>query len=114
MSFFDSDIVQEEIKNISNLSDLISNSVLVFHTLPIPEMVKRVDVLQEMLDKLNLFYLRLSLSDDVEAQQMKEKLQKTAVLMGASDAGNINEAFDGVQHLINNMRDELDRQQRLT
>lgn len=114
MSFFDSDIVQEEIKNIGKLSDLISNSVLVFHTLPIPEMVKRVDDLQEMLDKLNLFYLRLSLSDDVEAQQMKEKIQKTAVLMGASDARNINEAFDGVQHLINNMRDELDRQQRLT
>lgn len=110
MSFFKSEIVQEEIENISKLGTAISENVLLFPTLSDSEKSKRVDILQEMLDKLRLFYTRLSLSEDEEAKEMKERINDCAILMGAESEGNINEAFDNIQYLIDRMRKELDNQ----
>lgn len=107
MSFFKSEIVQDEIENISKLGMAISENVLLFSTLSDSEKAKKVDVLQEMLDKLRLFYTRLTLSEDKEAQEMKERINECAVLMGAETEGNIKEAFDNIQHLIDRMREEL-------
>lgn len=107
MSFFKSEIVQDEIENISKLGMAISENVLLFPSLSDSEKTKKVDILQEMLDRLRLFYARLSLSEDTEAKEMKERINACAVLMGAESEGNINEAFDNIQYLIDRMREEL-------
>lgn len=107
MSFFDSPIVQEEIETISKLGSVISENVLIFPSLSLEEKSKRVDTLQEMLDKIKLFYARLSLSEDKEANEMKERIQDCSGLFGED---SIQEAFVGVQYLIDEMRKELDKQ----
>ena len=107
MSFFDSPIVQEEIKNISKLGSVISENVLIFPTLSLQEKSERVETLQEMLNKINLFYARLSLSEDKKAQEMKQRLQDCSGFLGED---TIKDAFNSVQYLINEMRKEIDRQ----
>jgi ribosome-associated translation inhibitor RaiA len=107
MSFFDSPIVQEEIENISKLGSVISQNVLIFPTLSLHEMSERVETLQEMLDKINLFYARLSLSEDKEAQEMKQRIQDCSGLIGEN---TIQDAFNSVQYLIDEIRKEIDRQ----
>jgi ribosome-associated translation inhibitor RaiA len=107
MSFFDSPIVQEEIKNISKLGSVISENVLIFPTLSLQEKSERVDTLQDMLDKINLFYTRLSLSEDKEALEMKQRIQDCSGLFGED---TIQDAFNSVQYLIDEMRKEIDRQ----
>jgi ribosome-associated translation inhibitor RaiA len=107
MSFFDSPIVQEEIENISKLGSVISENVLIFPTLSLREKSERVETLQEMLDKINLFYARLSLSEDKEAQELKQKIQDCSGLFGED---TIQDAFNSIQYLIDEMRKEIDRQ----
>lgn len=108
MSFFESPIVQEEIVQIAKLGEVISENVLIFQTLSEPEQAKRVETMQKMLDRIRLFYTRLSLSEDAEAQEMKEKIDLCSGLMGSE--GNIQGAFNNIQELINRMRQELDKQ----
>ena len=105
MSFFNSPIVQEEIEIISKLGTLISENVLLFPTLTDQQKKARIVTLQEMLDKLKLFYARLSLSDDAEAKMMKEKMNAASVIMGNE---TLLEAFDTIQYLIDEMRKALD------
>jgi phage shock protein A len=107
MSFFDSPIVQEEIENISKLGSVISENVLIFPTLSTREKSERVDTLQNMLDKINVFYARLSLSEDKEALEMKQRIQDCSGFFGED---TIQDAFNSIQYLIDEMRKEIDRQ----
>ena len=106
MSFFESEIVQDEILEISKLCSMISENVLLFPTLSDSEKLKRISTLQEMLDKIQLFYVRLSLSEDKEAAEMKERIQECSIVFGD---GNIKETFEVLQHLIDDMRKQLDK-----
>jgi hypothetical protein len=105
MSFFESPIVQEEIERISELGTLIAENVLLFPSLSDQQKKARVITLQEMLDKIRLFYTRLSLSDDVEAQEMKERMNLASVMMGDE---TLMGACDKIQYLIDEMRKALD------
>jgi hypothetical protein len=105
MSFFNSPIVQEEIERISELGTLIAENVLLFPSLSDNQKKERVKTLQEMLDKIKLFYTRLSLSDDVEAKQMKDKMNEASVMMGDE---TLLDACDKIQYLIDEMRKALD------
>jgi hypothetical protein len=105
MSFFESPIVQEEIERISELGTLIAENVLLFPSLSDQQKKERVITLQEMLDKIRLFYTRLSLSDDAEAQEMKERMNLASVMMGDE---TLMGACDKIQYLIDEMRKALD------
>lgn len=108
MSFFESPIVQEEIVQIAKLGEVISENVLIFPTLSELEQAKRVETMQQMLDRIRLFYTRLSLSEDADAQEMKEKIDLCSGLMGCE--GNIQGAFNNIQELIDRMKEQLDKQ----
>lgn len=106
MSFFDSTIVQDEIRNIGKLAEMISDNVLLFPSLSDSEKSKRVDSLQDLLNKMRLFYARLTLSDDPEAKTVKEQMNMAAQLMQEE---NLLAAFDKIQYLIDNMKNELSK-----
>jgi len=44
--------------------------------------IHHVDLLQKLLNKQQILYTRLSLSDDPEAIKMKQKITESAALMG--------------------------------
>lgn len=106
MSFFESSIVQDEIRNINEMTEMISENVLIFPSLSNQEKIKRVKALQEMLDKVKLFYTRLSLSDDPDAKIVKDQMNIAAMFMNEE---NLNGAFDKIQYLIDSMNYELSR-----
>jgi hypothetical protein len=98
MSFFESDIVQDEFKNLVELKKLrdlmMSDSCT---NLTLREAADRIELLQESLDKLKLFYVRLSLSNDREAIALKNKLNSLAMTLGKT---NIMEVFEDLQQTI--------------
>jgi hypothetical protein len=106
MSFFDSEIVKEEMQNISALSKKSSENLLDLSEQSNEEIKQKVDVLQAMIDKTKIFCMRLSLVDDPEAKQLSDQLQKCASIMGKK---TIMEALEEVQQRIDSMKEQLDK-----
>ena len=82
MSFFDSDVVRAEMTEISELQEDVYRNVFKFPSMNNEEKLFHVSMLERLVDKQKILYTRLSLSDDPEAKQMKEKLTKC---LGSND-----------------------------
>lgn len=106
--FFDSELVRESVKELDKLQKQLFESVM---TLPFAEDdVKReqLDVMREFLEKQKLFIFRLSLSDDPEAVEMKDRILESAKLFGLREGQGINEFFELMQSQIDMLERSLD------
>ena len=111
MSFFDSDIVRAEMAEISILQEDIYSNLFAFPTMTVEEKKFHVALLEKLLNKQMVLYTRLSLSDDPEAIQMKEKIIESAQMMGLPEDMHINAVFENMKALIGVMKSQLDIRQ---
>jgi hypothetical protein len=109
MSFFSSDIVRAEMTEISELQDEIYGSVFGFPTMTKEEKIHHVDLLDKLLSKQQILYTRLSLSDDPEAQSMKEKISYSAEMMGLSPGVDMNVIFNNMSKMLEVMKKQIDK-----
>ncbi len=82
MSFFNSDIVQEELKEISTLQEEIYTKMHSFAGMNKEDKLYHVDLLEKLLTKQRVLYTRMSLSDDTEAKTTKESIMEQEMLLG--------------------------------
>ena len=80
--FFDSDIVREELQEINELQMSIYKNAMKFGTFCREDKVDHIEKLTELLERQKVMYTRISLSDDKEAIELKNHLQKSVELMG--------------------------------
>ena len=80
--FFDSEVVQEELQDITDLQKELYGNMLNFGDLPEEDKKDHIELLIELLEKQRIMYTRLSLSKDPEAIKMKEDLERSIVVMG--------------------------------
>ena len=106
--FFDSDIIQEELEEIENLQEFIYNNILNFGMMNRENKLKHIDKMTELLEKQRIMYVRLSLSDDEEAIEMKENLQKSFSLMGFPLEIDMNTFFTNMEKTIESLKEYLD------
>lgn len=109
MSFFKSDIVRAEMAEISILQEDIYRNVFAFAGMTLEEKKFHISLLEKLLDKQKTLYTRLSLSDDLEAKQMKEKIQESAVMMGMPPNMDMNVIFNNMSSLIKVMKDQIEK-----
>jgi hypothetical protein len=109
MSFFNSDIVRAEMTEISELQDEIYGSVFTFPTMTKEDKIRHVDLLDKLLSKQQILYTRLSLSDDPEAQSMKEKISSSAAMMGLSPGVDMNVIFNNMSKMLEVMKEQIDK-----
>jgi hypothetical protein len=109
MSFFNSDIVRAEMTEISELQDEIYESVFTFPTMTKEDKIRHVDLLDKLLSKQQILYTRLSLSDDPEAQSMKEKISSSAAMMGLSPGVDMNVIFNNMSKMLEVMKEQIDK-----
>ena len=108
MSFFDSDIVRAEMTEISILQDDIYRNMFAFPTMNNEERIFHVSLLEKLLSKQKILYTRLSLSDDPDAIEMKEKIIRSATMMGMPPNIDMNVIFNNMSRLIETMKEQLD------
>ena len=108
MSFFNSDIVRAEMSEIVMLQEDIYCNVFTFPTMNNQEKKFHITLLEKLLNKQKILYTRLSLSDDPEAIQMKEKIVESAAMMGMPPNVDMNIIFNNMTRLIEIMREQLD------
>lgn len=108
MSFFNSEVVRAEMAEISELQEQIYGNVFEFARMNNADKLNHVNLLQKLLQKQQVLYTRLSLSDDPEAKEMKKKIMESAVLMGLPEKTDMNVIFNNMDRLIDVMKKQID------
>ena len=108
MSFFNSDVVRAEMTEIQELQEEIYRNVFNFPGMNKEEKLFHVALLEKLLNKQKVLYTRLSLSDDPEAQEMKERILASAAIMGLPKDVDMNIIFSNMNSMLATMREKID------
>lgn len=109
MSFFKSDIVQSEMKEISELQEEIYKKIFSMSSMTKEDKLEHIEMLEQLLKKQQVLYTRLSLSDDPEAKQMKENIMVSARQLGFPEDVDLGYVFSNMTNIIENMKRSLDQ-----
>ena len=102
--FFQSEIVREAIKEMEELQKQIMEDTFKAPMMSKEEKKDHVELMRSFLEKQKNLYFRLSLSDDPEALEMKQRIQDAAVFLGF-EGNNVNELFEEMENTL----DRLDK-----
>jgi hypothetical protein len=111
MSFFDSEVVRAEMTEIAILQDDICANIYTFHLMNKEEKKFHINLLQKLLEKQQILYTRVSLSDDPKAKEMKARIMESATSMGLPENTDMNVIFNNMKSLISFMNRELDKKE---
>ena len=73
MTFFNSDVVRAEMAEIQELQEEVYTNVFKFPMMTKEDQRYHIDILERLCEKQKVMYTRLSLSDDPQAKQMKQR-----------------------------------------
>ena len=101
MTFFNSDIVQEELHRMQELYLEINKMGLL---LSVDQKKEQLDKMIELIDLQQTMYMRVTLSADPDAQKMVSQVREAARMVGLSP-NDVNHTFydrlrDNVQKMI--------------
>jgi hypothetical protein len=108
MAFFESEIVKQELDDIFNMQVKIGKEVLRFSSMTKEEKNIHIDLLSNLLEKQQLLYTRLSLSDDPKAIEMKKQIQESSKLLGFKNM-DIHEIFRSMKMTVDNLKKTSNR-----
>ena len=109
MSFFDSDVVRAEMAEISELQEEVYSNVFKFPAMSREEKLEHVKLLERLLDKQKVLYTRMTLSDDSEAKEMKERIVDAAIVMGMPPGTDMNIILNNMSKMLEVMKEQIDK-----
>tara|TARA_Y100000361_G_C10901530_1_gene209311 strand:- start:90 stop:425 length:336 start_codon:yes stop_codon:yes gene_type:complete len=109
MSFFQSEVVRAEMAEISELQEEVYSNVFTFPQMDGEDQMYHIDLLEKLLDKQQVLYTRLSLSDDPQAKKMKDQIRESANLMGLPSNVDMNILFKQMTQMLDIMRKHIDK-----
>ena len=110
MSFFDSEVVRAEMTEISELQDDVYRNVFNFPKMSSEEKLFHVSLLERLIEKQKVLYTRLSLSDDPDAQKMKQNIVDSATMMGLPSGTDMNTVFNNMGKMLDVMKTQIDKE----
>jgi hypothetical protein len=108
MSFFESELVQQEMERIAELQEKIYKKVFTFATMDDQDKLEHIEILEELLKTQQILYTRMSLSDDPQAKDMKDNIMTSAVQLGFPPDVDLTYVFSNMTNIIDNMKKSLD------
>ena len=108
MSFFNSEIVRKEAQEISLKQQEILNRMPFIPMMDTDDRVNFFDSMIDLIDRQKIFYMRLNLSDDPMALEMKEQFRKSAMMLGMDmRKTSMMEIYDGFKKNMENLRQQV-------
>ena len=108
MSFFNSEVVRAEMTEISEMQEEVYKNVFEFSRMNKEQKLYHVNLLSKLLEKQKVLYTRLSLSEDPEAQEMKNRIADSAAMMGLPPDVDITIIFNNMSRMLESMRQKID------
>jgi hypothetical protein len=109
MSFFSSEVVRAEMTEIAELQEEVYSNIFKFPTMTKEERLDHVELLENLLDKQKVLYTRMSLSDDPEAKQMKQRIVESAMMMGMPPNTDMNIVLNNMSRMLEMMKEQIDK-----
>ena len=107
--FFESEIVREQLEAISKLQQEIYGNTMSFPTMPRADQLEHVDKLTELLEKQEIMYARLSLSDDPEAIELLTTMKSSFYMMGFPADMSMKNFLSEAKKTIETLRVSIDK-----
>jgi len=105
--FFGSELVRQEMEEITRLQEEVYDSVWKFPTMTKEQKVEHVEVMAQLLEKQKILYTRMSLSDDPDAKAMKEKILDSARSLGFPEDVDLNYIFSNMTKVLESMKKNI-------
>jgi hypothetical protein len=109
MSFFNSEVVRAEMTEIAELQEDVYANVFKFPAMSKEQKLQHVELLERLLDKQKVLYTRMSLSDDSEAIEMKERIMQSAIMMGMPPGTDMNIILNNMSQMLEVMKQQIDK-----
>jgi hypothetical protein len=109
MSFFNSDIVQEEVRKLSELQQSVYSGMFNFALMNKEDKLNHLSTLGNLVEAQRVLYTRLSLSDDPEAQEMKQRIIDHAIGMGMSPTADLSTLLENMKILLEDTKKQVDK-----
>ena len=110
--FFDSEMVQESLEDIKELQDLITQGILdtAFASVTGHEEdeAEQLDLVEELLEKQQLMYVRCKLSGDEDAMLVAENMRESLRRMGMTRNTTVEQMFENMMGTIRKLKETLD------
>ena len=104
MKFFQSEVVQKELEQMQDLYMDINKMGLILTS---PQKREQLDKMIELIDIQQTMYMRVTLSDDPQAEQLCAQVREAAKMVGLSP-NDVNHTFyDTLRDNVRKMIDEL-------
>ena len=110
--FFQSELVRGTIQEMTALQEFCFKSAMNLPLLKKEQQLEYFDALIQLIEKQKIFYTRVRLSDDPEAESIKENMKQAALLLGGDPNMNVIEMFDDLLKKVTSYRkhvEELDK-----
>jgi len=104
MSFLKSPQVRAGLVEINELQEKIMTDAMKFPDLSLDDQYEHIEDLEDLLEKQRLMYIRISLSDDPEAKEMKKNILGSIDLMGLKQPQDPDELFKMMHQTIVQLR----------
>ena len=111
MKFFQSPVVRAEMAEISELLEEVYSNVFKFPSMTKEDQLYHVEILTKLIEKQKILYARVSLSDDPEAQKMKDNIIESASMMGIPNSVDMSKVFEQMSTMVQTLKTQIDKNQ---
>ena len=111
MKFFQSPVVRAEMAEISELQEEVYSNIFKFPSMKKEDQLYHVEILTRLIEKQQILYARLSLSDDPDALKMKENIIESASMMGIPNSVDMSKEFDQMSKMAETLKTQIDKNQ---
>ena len=111
MNFFQSPVVRAEMADISELQEEVYSNVFKFPSMTKEDQLYHVEILTKLIEKQKILYARVSLSDDPEAQKMKDNIIESASMMGIPNSVDMSKVFEQMSTMVQTLKTQIDKNQ---
>ena len=106
-NFFQSELVRGDIQEMVELQQFCFRSAMNFMLLDPERKFEYFDALERLIEKQKVFYARIELSDDPEAQSVKETMKQGIIMLGATPDTRMQDMFDELLGKVAKFREKL-------
>ncbi len=112
--FFESEIVRDSLADIKELQDLITDGMLETAFAAglgyndEEEERQQLDLIEELLEKQQLMYVRCKLSKDEDAMLIAENMRESLRMMGMTRNTTVEQMFENMKATIRKLKETLD------
>ena len=108
--FFKSDQVQSTIAELTSLQQQLVTEMPYLPMMKPEQKKEHLRTLKSFLEKQKLFFFRISLSNDKEALEMKNRLMEATTMFGVNDEmSNMDAFFAKLDDTIKDLEESIDK-----